>query len=106
VHIKEGLYLQCRPSLFAVEPQLEMPVSHRQAEYRVPRFQMYAGRGDAGVDAVSDVQQPGGEDAEIPRWESLELCRRTPQEEWVARCTAPGLKGYRAARRPYGSAMA
>jgi hypothetical protein len=27
-------------------------------------------------------------------------------EEWVARCTAPGLKGYRAARRPYGSVMA
>src|SRR4051812_13619037 len=24
-------------------------------------------------------------------------------EEWVARCTAPGLKGDRAARRPYGS---
>jgi len=27
-------------------------------------------------------------------------------EAWVARCTAPGLKGDRAARRPYGSVMA
>jgi len=53
--------------------------------------------------------------------ESLELCERgVPvagvdrvscrnvhwKKKWVARCTAPGLKGDRAARRPYGIVVA
>ena len=31
---------------------------------------------------------------------------RKEEKRWVARCTVPGLKGTRAARRPYGSVMA
>jgi hypothetical protein len=40
--------------------------------------------------------------------ESMNIAGECPKdwEEWVARCTAPGLKGDRAARRPYGSVTA